>query len=128
MSKGGGSFDIVHPNPAMASEGYRLRHCFIESPTRSDNIYRFTVTTQNLTGSITLPDYYPFLNEDSQVWVSAVDVLGYGMGTVSVDSTTVNIQVSAEGTYNVMVIGTRKVQMMIDFFDNKGGAEYISES
>ena len=50
------------------------------------------------------------------------------MGTVSVDSTTVNIQVGAEGTYNVMVIGTRKDQIMIDFFDNNGGVEYISQS
>ena len=59
MSKGGGIFAIVHPNPAMASEGYRLRHCFIESPTRSDNIYRFTVTTQNLTGSS--PSHCPII-------------------------------------------------------------------
>ena len=59
MSKGGGNFDVVHPNPAMASEGYRLRHCFIESPTRGDNIYRFTVTTQNLSGSS--PSHCPII-------------------------------------------------------------------
>lgn len=41
MSKGAGSFLIPHPDPEKT--GWMLRHCFVESPTRGDNLYRFSV-------------------------------------------------------------------------------------
>jgi len=123
LTKGGGSFDIAHPDPSKPI-GSRLRHCFVEAPTRGDNIYRFKVSTVNSSASVELPSYYKFLNEDTQIWVNAVNCLGTGYGTLASDSETVNVTVSQDGDYNVLIIGTRKDQMMIDFFDNNGGAEY----
>lgn len=125
LSKGGGSFDIEHPDPAKKSQGYRLRHCFVESPTRGDNIYRYVVETVNKKALVTLPGYFKHLNENPQVWVSAKNVLGYGMGIVNNDLTTVDITVNEDGEYNVMVVATRKDKLMVDYFDEKG-VEYIS--
>lgn len=127
LSKGGGSFDIEHPDPVKKEQGYRLRHCFVEAPTRGDNIYRYVVQTSNKQGTISLPDYFKHLNENAQVWVSAKSVLGYGKGVVREDLTAADIVVSEDGEYNVLIIGTRKDQLMVDFFDSKG-VEYISPS
>ena len=123
LSKGGGSFDIAHPDPTKPI-GSRLRHCFVEAPTRGDNIYRFKITTADLSASFLLPSYYKFLNEDTQIWVNPSNCLGSGYGILDSDNETVQIKVSQDGDYNVLIIGTRKDQMMIDFFDNAGGVEY----
>jgi hypothetical protein len=125
ISKGGGSFDIVHPDPSRP-EGSRLRHCFVEAPTRGDNMYRFKVSTSNLSASQTLPSYYKFLNENTQIWVSPINCLGAGYGVLQEDEQSINITVSLDGDYNVLVIGTRKDQMMIEYFDNAGGVEYMA--
>src|SRR6185436_16214715 len=39
LTKGSGSFDIPHPDPSKQKKKYRLRHCFVESNTRGDNLY-----------------------------------------------------------------------------------------
>jgi hypothetical protein len=124
LVKGAGSFLIDHPDPIKKTQGYKLKHCFVESPTRGDNIYRFTTTTVDKTASITLPDYFKHLNENPQVWITPVDFLGYGYGTVTEDLSTVKITVNEDGKYNVLVIGTRKDQIAKDFFD-RDGVEYI---
>ena len=125
LTKGAGSFDIAHPDPSKPS-GTRLRHCFIEGPTRGDNIYRFKVATSNLSAIQLLPSYYKFLNEDTQIWVNPINCLGAGYGVLQEDNQTINITVSVDGNYNVLVMGTRKDQLAIDFFDNNGGAEYTA--
>lgn len=126
LSKGGGSFDIKHPDPSKPA-GSRLRHCFVESPTRGDNIYRYRVEAVDLSATLMLPSYYKFLNEDTQILVTPIDCFGSGFGTLGADGETISIRASVDGQYNVIIIGTRKDQMMIDFFDNNGGVEY-SES
>jgi hypothetical protein len=126
LTKGGGSFDIAHPDPSKPS-GMRLRHCFVEAPTRGDNMYRFKVTTENKSAIVNLPSYYKFLNEDTQIWVSPINCLGSGYGVLQSDDETIHVTVSEDGQYNVLIIGTRKDQMMIDFFDNAGGVEYLTK-
>jgi hypothetical protein len=118
LTKGGGSFLIPHPN--LAKEGWKLRHCFVESPTRGDNLYRYQITTTDCHASITLPEYYTYLNENTQVWITAVDVLGFGRGIYDESTNTVSIEVNTNGTYNILVIGTRKDQMMKDYWDKYG--------
>ena len=68
--KGGGSFSISHPNPAK-TETHKLIHSFVESPTAGDNIYRYEVEVKNGVATIQLPDYYEYLNENTQIWVTA---------------------------------------------------------
>ena len=125
ISKGGGSFDIEHPDPTKEM-GWMLRHSFVESPTRGDNIYRYNVTTtsENLQSTIDLPDYYKHLNENSQVWVSPTNCFGIGYGTVNEELTQLIINTNIAGNYNVLVIGTRKDKVAKDYWDSKGN-EYF---
>jgi hypothetical protein len=99
-----------------------LRHCFVESPTRGDNIYRYVIKTNEGKAVIKLPEYFKFLNEKPQILITAEDVMGYGYGKVSEDLTEVNINVTLDGTYSVVVIGTRKDQLVKEYWD-KDGAE-----
>ncbi len=115
LTKGGGAFDIVHPDPEKV--GWRLRHCFVESNTRGDNIYRFKIQTDGLTGSVALPSYFKFLNENEQVFISGTERGSYGCGSVDVEQTQVNIEVNVDGVYNVLVIATRKDALMRGYWD-----------
>ena len=120
ISKGGGSFDIEHPDPTKEM-GWMLRHSFVESPTRGDNVYRYNITTtsENLQSIIDLPDYYKHLNENNQVWVSPTNCFGIGYGTVNEELTQVTINTNIAGNYNVLVIGTRKDKVAKDYWDSK---------
>jgi hypothetical protein len=121
LAKGGGSFDIAHPDPSK--QNWRLRHCFVEAPTRGDNIYRYTVLVRNGYAEIELPDYFAYLNENAQVWVSPCDILSYGMGYVKPDNKTVIITTKDDGYFNVLIIATRKDELMVNYWDRNGGAE-----
>jgi len=125
IAKGSGSFLINHPDPSKPP-GWKLRHCFNESPTRGENLYRFVATTTNLTAKIPLPSYYKFLNENTQVWVSGKGAFAYGYGDIDEVEENIDIITSAEGTFNVLVLGTRKDKVARDWFDAKG-VEYYEE-
>ena len=134
LRKATGTFDIAHPQPSKKAQGYRLRHGFVESPTGGDNIYRYQQDSTNGTITITLPEYYAYLNKDSQVFITAVNVMGYGMGRVEVDPTTniavVHCRVSTNGLYNVLIIGTRKDEDVQKYWEQtyEGNPEYIPSS
>lgn len=115
LSKGGGSFLIPHPDPTK--EAWKLRHCFIETPSRGDNIYRYLVDTVNLSATIALPSYFKYLNENTQCLISAEDVLGYGKAKVDAFLENVNVTVNVDGRYSVLVIGTRKDELMCTYWD-----------
>lgn len=119
LSKVSGTFDIPHPDPARQPAGWRLRHSFVESPTRGDNIYRWTVQVKGGKAEISLPDYFPYLNENAQVIVSARRHLGQGWGRVDSAQKRVTLQADVDGSYNVMVIATRK-DKDARVFDEKG--------
>uniref|UniRef100_A0A6C0BK36 Uncharacterized protein n=1 Tax=viral metagenome TaxID=1070528 RepID=A0A6C0BK36_9ZZZZ len=115
LTKGGGSFVIPHPDPSKSN--WKLRHCFVETNTRGDNIYRYVITTANCQAARELPTYFKFLNENPQVWVSGTTVGNHGVGEVNEELSTVTIHVNQDGRYNVLVIGTRKDQLMKDYWD-----------
>lgn len=115
LAKGTGSFLIPHPDPSK--EGWKLRHCFVESDTRGDNIYRRRVEAENGTAEITLPDYFKYLNENTMVFVSPVGSFGVGCGYINDDMTKIIINVSEDGIYNVMIVATRKDKIARDYFD-----------
>lgn len=125
LSKTSGTFDIKHPNPALQAAGWRLRHSFVESPTRGDNIYRYEAAVQNGVATLELPDYYKYLNENSQVWVSPIDNFGSGTGVVDENLEKVAIQADQDGAYSILIIGTRK-DKDAQIFDEKG-VEYQGE-
>jgi hypothetical protein len=107
LTKGSGSFSISHPNPAK-TETHKLIHSFVESPTAGDNIYRYEVEVKNGVATIELPDYYEYLNENTQIWVTAKNGFGMGYGIVSDDFKTATIYADKDLTYNILIIGTRK--------------------
>jgi hypothetical protein len=125
ITKGTGSFVIDHPDPEKHAIGMSLKHCFVESPTRGENIYRFKITTKNKTFTLKLPSYFKFINENVQGWVSPNDILAYGMCKISPDLTTAQITVSDDGDFNVLIIGTRCDDLAKTYFDDTGGAEFF---
>lgn len=119
LSKGSGTFDIPHPNPNK--KGMRLRHAFVESPTAGDNLYRYEVEIKEGVAVILLPDYFQYLNENVQVWVSAKNHRGQAISSGDLQTF---IQLNGDdGVYNVLVIGTRKDPVATNFW-NKHGLEY----
>lgn len=127
IEKGAGSFDIPHPDPEKKAQGFRLRHCFVESPTRGDNLYTFQVkATDDKPKLVKLPDYFKFLNEDAKVWVTPKNCFGVGYAYVKSDMTAIVLHVNMTGTYNVLLIATRKDDVARSFFD-RDGVEYKRE-
>lgn len=107
LSKTSGTFRINHPDPAKTATHY-LQHSFVESPTRGDNIYRYKITTSNCHATLALPDYYKFLNEDDQVFVTPNGHFGSAYGVIDSCQNSVNFTSNTDGEYNVLIIGTRK--------------------
>ena len=67
--------------------------------------HRIKVTTTNKKATILLSDLNipkSVLPDSIQAWISAVDVLGYGR--VSLDTQTLDIAVSEDGQYNLLII------------------------
>jgi tetrahydromethanopterin S-methyltransferase subunit C len=117
LTKTSGSFVIPHPDPEKRIAGKMLKHCFVESPTRGDNLYRFRIVTGDCRGRIVLPSYFWFLNEDVQAWVGGIDVLGFGRCTLTVGVLEALIEVSTDGAYSVLIMGTRCDELARKHFD-----------
>ena len=107
LSKASGTFRISHPDPSKTNTKY-LQHSFVESPTRGDNLYRCTFTTSNYSSSIELPSYYKFLNENTQIFISAVEHFGNAYGKVNAECSCIDFRSNCDGEYNVLIVGTRK--------------------
>ena len=107
FTKASGTFLIDHPDPAKL--GWKLQHSFVESPTVGDNIYRYVIDIDNtLSGSIELPSYWKFLNENPQIWISPVKHFGVAYGEINEEVSGMNVYANNAGKYNVLLIGTRK--------------------
>ena len=127
LSKGSGTFDIAHPDPLMPKNS-RLRHSFVESPTAGDNIYRWQikVTRENGKFFIKLPKYWNHLNTNPMVWVSSAEQPAASYGYVDMTQEKVIVQADRVGTYNVLLLGTRKDSLAINNWKELG-MEYISK-
>ena len=116
LSKGSGTFTIPHPNPSK-SDTHKLQHSFVESPTRGDNLYRWTKKLVKGSNTVDLPDYYKYLNENDMVWVNPVGHFGRAYGEVNESQTQINIEVEIDGEYNILCIGTRKDKVAVTNFE-----------
>lgn len=124
FTKGSGTFDIPHPDPQK--QDWRLRHSFVESPTRGDNIYRYQIKSKSDGEAVTvdLPDYWKYLNEDQQVWVTGKDHFAKGYGSVDQTQSKLTIFCEKSGEYNVLLMGTRKDSVARESWDSIGDVEY----
>jgi hypothetical protein len=107
LTKGSGTFKISHPDPSK-NKDCSLFHSFVESPTAGDNIYRFEVVVKDGVAEIELPDYYKYLNENTQVWITPKDGFGIAYGSINEEMTKIIVKANLDIEYNVLVIGTRK--------------------
>ena len=107
ITKGSGTFDIPHPVPEKNVQGYRLRHSFVESPNRGDNIYRFVIATINSRYTIRLPDYFCHLNENVDIYTNPQGHFGGAYAIYDKEENAVHVHSNTDGVYNVLIIGTR---------------------
>ena len=118
------SFRIPHPDPEKTAT-YELWHTSIESPTAGDTMYRFSITTENNEAEIILPEYYRYLNTDSQLWVSADGHFGKAFGLINISTTKIKVTSNTDGKYNIMLVGTRKDK---EALQNWKGAERLKNN
>jgi hypothetical protein len=120
--KTAGSFVIKHPDLEKSKEGYKLRHSFVESPTRGDTLYSWIVSTLHSTCVMGLPEYFKYLNQDPQVWVTALDSFATGRGRIEDNSLV--LETTEDGLFTVLCVATRK-DVYAKYFDNCG-VEYFA--
>jgi hypothetical protein len=109
LSKSSGTFTIKHPDP-VKSGSMALQHSFVESPTRGDNLYTFVVSASadNQTVVTNLPSYWEFLNENPRMWIQSKGMFAQAYGEVSSSLRQFSVTMEKAGSYDVMIIGTRK--------------------
>jgi hypothetical protein len=112
LVKSSGTFKISHPDPSK-NKTHTLSHSFVESPTAGDNIYRYEVEVKDGVATIDLPEYFKYLNENTQVWVSAKNGFGIGYGEINDDFTQITIYANLDMRYNVLIVGTRKDEIAV---------------
>ncbi len=124
LSKVSGTFDIPSPVPGR-EQTHRLRHGFVESPTRGDTLYRFAayvpLGSEGAEILADLPDYFPHLNEHAQCWVSPVRHFGRAWAEVRGAGCEWAMAADSAGWYNVLVIATRKDAGAVANWDRIGG-------
>jgi|GEM_PF-7041462 len=101
------NFEIPHPHPDKKYT-HMLRHAAVEAPTAGENLYRFTAkaTTDGETVIIPLPDYFPYLNKNVDVYASPFKHFGGAYGEVIGDK--LHVTCEKAGAYKILVIGTRQ--------------------
>jgi hypothetical protein len=126
IAKTTGSFTIHHPDPSKPNS-YKLRHCFVESPTRGDTLYTWVLSTIQSTCLFHLPSYFNHLNESPQAWVTAIDSLNAdARATVCLSTNTLFLESTEDGLFQVLCIATRKDYGAREFDRNYGdGVEYL---
>ena len=99
---------LEHFSVMKANFHHTLIHSFVESPTAGDNLYRFTVTTVDNEAEVILPEYYRYLNTDSQLWISADGHFGKAFALINISATKIKVTSNEDGKYNILLVGTRK--------------------
>lgn len=109
------NFEIPHPHPDKKNT-HRIRHGAVESPTPGDTLYRYTIeaTEDGQTVEIQLPDYFPYLNTNVDVWVNGHLHFGRAFGVVEDD--VLKVTCEKAGKYKVLVIGTRNDDNVQDWY------------
>ena len=119
VSKGSGSFDIAHPDPAK-KDTHRLRHYFVETPSAGGNIYKYQLDCKEGENYIDLPDYFQHLNTDSLVWANPFKHFGRAWGEVVEGGKRAKIVCEQSGVYNILIFGDRKDEIAVKEFDQYG--------
>jgi len=95
--------DVANPLQAGTTESFGV----VQTPGAGDAIYRSTIQTTALTGTLAMPTYFSSVFRDPMVLVSASNVLGYGKAEYNAGLNRIDVAVSANGLYNVLVVATK---------------------
>ena len=115
-----------HPDPEK-SGSHALQHSFVESPTAGDNIYTFVVSASadNQTVVTDLPSYWKFLNENPRMWIQPKGMFAQAYGEVSSSLKQFSVTMEKAGSYDVLLIGTRKDIVATSHWNEIGGVESL---
>jgi hypothetical protein len=127
---GAKQFVIPHPDPSKPA-GTELRHSTVESPTAGDTLYRFAVTitaTQvNQLVYFDLPDYFPFLNTNPQIWINQLEdgtlTFAQRKAKIMPDKTRFAVRANAAAKFNVLILGTRQDKLGVESWLASGGVD-----
>jgi len=101
------NFNIPHPDPSKINA--RLIHASIEAPS-NDTLYKFEVviSLDNETVTHPLPSYFKYLNKNPRMWIQARDMFSHAYGSFTEDLSSFSITGEKAGSYDVLIIATRK--------------------
>jgi len=114
------NFDIPHPDPSKLNA--RLIHASVEAPS-NDTLYRFEVITSSDKETVThpLPGYFKHLNKDPQMWIQARNMFSHAYGSCAEDLSSFSITGEKAGSYDVLIIATRKDKAVEGFVVERDG-------
>ena len=101
------NFNIPHPDPSKINA--RLVHASVEAPS-NDTLYKFEVviSLDNETVTHPLPSYFKYLNKNPQMWIQARNMFSHAYGSCAEDLSSFSITGEKAGSYDVLIIATRK--------------------
>lgn len=120
LSKAGGSFVIPHPEPEK--KDCTLRHGFVEAPNRGTNLYNYVFEIGIEETIFTLPSYWQYLNTQPALFFNQIDGFGNAYGNVIGDK--IIAKANTNAIFDVLALGIRKDQMIVDWWNETGGVEY----
>ena len=102
------SFDIEHPDPALASDQWRLRHWCVESGDSPGGMlmYRRTVETTSTSASIEMPNWFQHLCKDVIIFVTPKG--HFGSGWAEYNNNRIDLKVSTTGSWHLLITAARK--------------------
>ena len=113
------NFNIPHPDPSKVNA--RLIHASIEAPS-NDTLYKFEVviSLDNETVTYPLPSYFKYLNKNPQMWIQARNMFSHAYGSCAEDLSSFSITGEKAGSYDVLIIATRKDEGVKGFVIERG--------
>jgi hypothetical protein len=111
------AFLIDHPSPNK--KGWKLRHSCVEHDGPGATLYQRKVVCPKGATQVELPAYVEHLCKDIMCFCSSVG--HFGAAYAEVVGATLHIHTNKAGTYNFLMMGTRKDPCATDCFN---GCEY----
>ena len=101
------SFDILHPNPVKAQQGYHMRHWVIEtadSPAGS-LLYRRTIDMTSTNETLQMPDWFSYIAKDVSVMMTPFEHFGSAWGRC--EGNTIELHSTTLGKWHVLIMANR---------------------
>ena len=101
------AFDILHPNPVKAQQGYHMRHWVIEtadSPAGS-LLYRRTIDMTSTNETLQMPDWFSYIAKDVTIHMTPFEHFGSAWGRC--EGNTIELHSTTLGKWHVLIMANR---------------------